>query len=390
MTDLRLSRVRVTSTVAVAALTLAVTACGSSSSKSSSAPASGGATTVAAAQPSSGGGAAAVVAARRKTIDAFVAPGPAVKGAGLHGKSVWFIPISGVIPIVAPQMAGVKQAISSLGATFHTCDGKFIPATVSACITQAVNAGADGIITDAVDPTTVSTATGYAARKKVPIVSISDLGTDTSTVRFLPSADLQNAPIAADWIAADSGGKAKVVAATVSGDKGTETEAKAFVDELGKQCAACKIYSVTEDPSSSTKYASSVSTALLKHPDATYVFAQFDFLAPPVARGVQQSGHKAKLVSTTAVLANMQQVKQGGPQVADIAVNPNYYGWLAVDGLLRMVDGAPAAEKTALPIRIFDSSTIGTVTLSQAESVTGSWWGPTSYREEFPKLWGVG
>lgn len=367
----------------------AAAGCGSSSSKTTSTSSSATRSSTATASPSASA-ATASIAAHRRESGPFVAPGPALDGAAAKGKSLWFVPVSAVIPIIGPQSQGVRQAAAALGMSYHACDGKFIPATEAACIKQAVNAGAAGIVADAIDPLTVSTAAAYAAAHRVPITVISDLGTDSSNVRFIPT-DLSNAPVAADWIAADAGaGGASVVAATVSGDKAAETEAQAFRDELTRQCATCKVVDVEEGPSSSSNYTSSVSTALLKNPGTKYVFAQFDFLTPPVERAIKQAGHGIKLVSTTATLSNMQEIKGHGLQVADVGVNPNYVGWLAADGLLRMIAGNPGGDVSRLPVRVFDATNIGSLPLTASAAATGEWWGPTTYRAAFQKLWGLG
>ena len=181
-----------------------------------------------------------------------------------------------------------------------------------------------------------------------------------------------------------------MVAATVSGDKGTVSEAKLFMDELRKQCSGCTVYNVPEGPSSSTDYTQAVSSMLLRHPTVKYAFAQFDFLTAPVERGIQQSGHDLKLVSTTGVFDNLKEIKTGGAQVADVAVNPNYYGWVAVDTLLRLILHKPAGVHTTLPIRVFDRTNINSVPLSQAAVNSGALWGSLAYRRDYQKLWGLG
>ena len=191
---------------------LALAGCGSSHKTSSSATQTGATSTAATAASSSSSSsssssasasaATAIVAAHRKPSGAFVAPGPAVNAKSVRGKSLWFIPVSSTIAAVPPEAAGVQQAAAALGMSYHTCDGNFIPATESACIEQAVNAGAAGIITDAIDPTTVSTGTAFAAAHHVPTAVLADVGTSSQWLRFVPSGDVQSEPIAADWIAA--------------------------------------------------------------------------------------------------------------------------------------------------------------------------------------------
>ena len=102
------------------------------------------------------------VAAHRKKSGAFVPPGPAIDATSLKGKSVWYIPVGAAVPVFQVEAHGIKQALAKLGMTYKTCDGKFLPAAAAACITQAVNAGAAGIIPDSVDPATVGTALAAA------------------------------------------------------------------------------------------------------------------------------------------------------------------------------------------------------------------------------------
>jgi ribose transport system substrate-binding protein len=378
---------------ALLGVTFAVTACGSSDNSTTSATnaSTAAATTTATTTDTADGTAAAAAAvdAHRKPIDSFDPPGPAVDAATLKGKEIWFIPVASVIPTIPPQEEGVKQGAEALGMSVHTCDGNFIPATEAACIKQAVNAGAAGIVTSAIDPLTVQTAVAEAGAKDVPIVTMADVGSDTDSLQFLPPSDVANAPLAADWIVADSGGKASVLATTITGDKGTTAAADAFVTELQKQCPDCKLTNITQSPANSAKFTSAVSTALLQHPDTDYVFAQYDTVVAPVARGIQQSGHKVKLVSTTASPGNVKDVADGG-QAVEVGVNPNYYGWLAVDRLTRMLLDQPAPESDWLPLRVFDATNVGTLELTPQAASSGEWWGSLAYRDDFRTLWGVG
>jgi ribose transport system substrate-binding protein len=370
---------------------VALAACGSSDSSSSSGSTESTTTETETTTANETGGesaAAASVAELQKPVEKFPPPGPAIEGASLNGNEIWFVPISSAIPIIPPQEGGIVEGAKALDMTVHVCDGNFVPATESACIKQAVNAGAAGIITDAIDPATVGTATSYAKSHHVPIAALSEVGTNSESLQFVPSADVANAPVAADWIVADSGGDASVIAAEVSGDKGTTAAAEAFAAQMEKECTECELNTITQSPAAATKFTSAISTALLQHPDTNYVFAQFDAVAPPVARGIQQSGNNIGLVSTTATLANVEQVANGS-QAAEVGVNPNYYGWAAVDRLARMM--LKQAEPTSewMPVRIFDSTNADSLELTPTAAASGVWWGPLTYQKEFSTLWRV-
>ena len=109
---------------------------------------------------------------------------------------------------------------------------------------------------------------------------------------------------------------------------------------------------------------------------------------PLFQRGIGQSGHKIKIVSTNAVLSQMQQVKSGA-QLADVGANRNYLGWATMDRMLRMILHKPAPVHETIPIRVFDATNIASIALTQSASVSGAWWGPTTYQQKFKTLWGL-
>jgi ribose transport system substrate-binding protein len=331
----------------------------------------------------------AALAASQKPSAGFTAPGPSINVKSLHGKTIWFIPISSEIPAVPPQAAGVQEAAAAAGMKYHTCDGNFIAATESACITQAINSKAAGIVTNDIAPSTVATATQDAASAHIPIVVMGQNGTNTKWLQYAAS-DIPAELVAAAWIAANSNGHANVLAAYISGDSTTLAGTKAFANQLHKYCSACGYFTVSEPPSATTDWTSAVSSALLQHPSVTYVFSQYDNMLQYVQSGVQESGHKVDLLSTAASLAALQEVRAGGPDLADDAINSNYYGWATTDQLFRMMLHKASPTYTGVPVRMFDSTNIRSLKLTQAAALTGIWWGPLTYERDFEKLWNVG
>jgi ribose transport system substrate-binding protein len=385
------------------ALPASVAACGSSdeTATSESAGASTSASTTEAPAPAASstasadaGGVEAAQAAveqGRQEVTGFTAPGPALDATSLSGGSIWYIPVSASIPALQIEAAGIKEGAEAAGLKYETCDGKFVPASASACIKQAVNAGATGIITDSVDPATVGPALASAKAKQIPVIAANAQGTASEDLQFVSMGDVESQPLAMNWIIADSQGDANILAVTISGDGNTVKAADVGLDELKKNCPECQYDEVALPVSQIPKIPENTSSALLKNPDVNYGFPEFDFLAPQFQRGMQQAGrtNKLKMVSTNAVLSQMQQIKSG-KQVADIGANRNYIGWTAMDRLLRMkLDLEPPTEAPA-PVRVFDETNIDSIDLSEGAAADGSWWGPTTYKDEFKKLWGLG
>jgi ribose transport system substrate-binding protein len=362
-------------TAVILAATLAV---GASASAASAAGSSSG---LAAAK--------AVIAAHTGPVDQFVAPGPAVNGKSLKGKSVWFVEL-GPAPTFEDDAAGLQQATKALGMTVKICGGEYTPATEAGCITQAVDAHAAGILTDSFYPATTSIA--YAKSHKVPLIAGSEPGQDTPLLQFMPyTSGSSQAQIAMAWIIVHSGGKANVITNTSYGDKGTQTEGAAAANALKKNCPSCGYVDVPNTPSNyTTAIPQGVSTSMLKDPSLTIAYTQFDPEVSFFSQGMKSAGRSLPIVSAGAILSQMQVVKAHGYELADVGNNTNYLSWIMVDRLIRMILHKPAPTHVYVPTRVFDSSNVSKLTMTQSASTSGAWYGPTAqYMNGFKKLWGV-
>jgi ribose transport system substrate-binding protein len=78
---------------------------------------------------------------------------PAISGgvSSLKGKSVWYVPLGGSLPIFQGFGSGIKQAAEAAGMSFHTCDGKLVPTTMVSCLNLAATQGAAGVIGGYID-----------------------------------------------------------------------------------------------------------------------------------------------------------------------------------------------------------------------------------------------
>ena len=331
----------------------------------------------------------ATVTKYRGTSDKFTAPGPSFNATSLKGGSIYYVALSQTIPVLAREQEGIKQAAAALGMSFHVCDGKFQPAQASACINAAVSAGATGIITDSIVIGAVSTAAANAASKNIPIVALSAIGSNTKNVSYVSNGDELSHKVAASWIVADSGGKAKVLQTAVQDDNGAIHDIQAGSTPVFDTCTGCDVVRATYTSSTVPGIPSLISSSLLKHPDRDYGFPQFDFLVPLFKSGVQTAGFttKMKIVSTNAVVSSMQLVKSGS-QSADAGSNRNYSGWAATDTLARMVKGQKVSPYT-IPVRLFDKSNINSITLTEAAGTSGAWFGSLAYQQDFRKLWSL-
>jgi ribose transport system substrate-binding protein len=381
-----------------------VAACGSSSGGSSSESTgestTGGSETTAGEKPAAS--ASSGVAAAEKDvqehlvpIEEFTPPGPAIKASeaeSVSGKAIWYIPVSASIEAFKPEIKGLEEASEALGLRYNICDAKFLPSAESACITQAINSKPVAILTDSEEPSRATNALSAAEAAGIPIVAINAGGKETEKIRFLSSGQPESTAIAMNWIIANSGGEANILNIGAIDNIPAEEATEAGQEELKKNCPNCELDKVDFTAAQIPQFDSISSSALLKNPDAEYGFPEFDFYVPAFQQGVAQAGktNDIKVVSINAALGQLQDMAKGGKQEVDVGANPNYVGWAAVDLALRMSLGLPAPTSPTVPVRVFDKENVSELELTEAASLAGEWYGSTSYKQEFPKLWGAG
>ena len=314
--------------------------------------------------------------------------------AALKGKTVYYIPVSADVPAFAITAAAMKTALATVGVKLSVCSGNFTPSGFSSCFAQAIGAHAAAIVSDAVPYQITQGLITEASKKSIPVVV-----TDVNIVSPRPTAanityisgSNQQYSLAQDWIIADSGGNANVLEleATDSPTSAAGT-AEYAVPQLKAHCPGCTVTMLKFSSSNEQLLPSEISALLLKHPNINYIFSEYDQYVPGVLQGVQQASatSKIKIVAAAAALSGLQDVKSSTSVKAEIADNQVYNGWIDADEALRLMAGQPAVTYT-IPIRLFTSSNIGSVQLSNAAQASGQWFGAFGYQQQFEHLWGV-
>jgi ribose transport system substrate-binding protein len=367
-------------------LTVAVTtaACGSSDSTGASSGSQAATTKVVADMKAS-------IEKYRKPSNTFVAPGDKLDANKLpKSGEFWYVSLSQEIPVLSIEQDALKQAAAALGMKVNICDSKFQPAVAAACVNSAIDAKATGIFTDSIATESIGTAVTNAEKAGVPIVAMSAIGTNTKGVTYHSNGDQLSHAVTAQWVIADSKGKAQVLQTKVQDDPGAIDDITSGSAPEFNKCNGCKVTHVSYTAQTVPSVPSVVSSGLLRNPNINYGFPQFDFLVPLFKSGVQTAGYanKMKVVSTNAVLSDMKLVKSGD-QAADAGSNRNYSGWNAMDSMLRMLQGMPVSDKSTVPVRVFDKTNIGSVTLTVDAAESGEWFGPLTYQKDFVTLWGL-
>lgn len=402
-------RVRFGTVCLAVSVVAAVAGCSSSSKSKSPSSAGGGSSSSSAAtsassgpsSTSSGGGGATGVAYAKSQVakysplrTTFPAPGPALTGVKgkLTGKTVWYIPVFLQAPIFTAESVALTDALKNAGAKVHVCDAATNPSTADSCLKQAVSSHAAGIVTGAIDYSFASQAYAAAIAAKIPIVATDNdkpgSFPNSPYVRRLTIGGLVYGALGADWIIADSGGKAQVLYVGDNSNAGV-TQTSAVTKEFAKQCPGCKVTVVKFSDPTIDKLPTAVSSAMTANPKINYVFGGYDAPSGIFAlQGAKQvTGRKFTYLTVTGQPPGLQRVA-GGQQAADPGVDTAETMWNATDALLRMITGGK--QVNYLPaVRLFTKSNVPSDTKSASAYASGSWYSNGGFRAMYTKLWGL-
>lgn len=373
-------------TVAVVATTLS--ACGSSSndtaaSSDTSASSSGGSSQL-----------AGEVAALSKAQSAYPIPSGALSNVkSLAGKTLYYIPITLQAPQFAATEKSVASAASAAGLKVQTCDGKGTPTDINACVTRATDAKAGAIITDAIPYVLASNSLDAAQKAGIPVLinnQVPDPSHPASKTLAYIGQDAGSAAeeALAKWVTLDSKGKAQILINQNSDGPSPAQFVAAGQKVYASECPDCK---TTINKVSSSNFAlvpSSTSAALLKDPNINYVESQFEQFLQPTQTGIQQTSRTGiKTVAGAAALTSLKAI-QSGTLAAAAGQATAYQAWVDVDASLRMMLGQQTPTYT-IPVRLFTKDTMSDVKVTDEALASGEWYGPTTFTDDFKKLWGL-
>lgn len=325
---------------------------------------------------------AAAITAARAPLAAW--PGPDAPVKVKAGKTVFVVTCSSQGIGCVRAANGVSEAGKALGWTVQVIDGRGDPGAWNGAILSAIAAGANGIVLAAVPPMLVGDALEQAKAAGIAVVSAFNpepTDADSLFAYVRPDHEAQGR-LAADWVAGDSGGDAKVLLVEDNQFPELALRSKGFKEELAAACPGCTIVEPIESTigTMAQRLPGAVASALSRHPEADYLVAPFDSNAFFAGEGVRQAGRDGtvKVAGYEGDPQTIQAIRDGG-QAMTIANPAEWMGWQAADELARAFAGAPAAE-VPVPYRLLDA---------ENAPETAGWTGDLDYRAAFKKLWGL-
>lgn len=376
---------------------LVTSAAACSSGGSSSSPAATGSTAA-----SSGGVPAAVTMTLNKYLaePVFTPPGPSVDVARLRGKKVFVIPIEET-PFTQAVEAGERAAAKAAGVqlTFYPNEGE-VSQWVQGMTTAIAQKPALIILDTAPDPRQLQPQIAAAKAAGIPVLVTHFYDASSpqppacvgcaAGVTGIVKAPISTAGGAeADWIIANSGGKANVLIVSLNGLLPVPGMVAAADAQFKQYCPGCKVTTVAINLSQLATAGAfgQVSSALVQNPNITYVDPLFDASIPGTLAAITAAGKstKIKMVSFNGSSFALKDVASGtNPVAADVAEPDAWVGYANMDQAFRMLAGmTPVVETTS--IRIFDSTNISQA--GGAPNYSGGY--GDAYVSGFLKLWGL-
>lgn len=327
----------------------------------------------------------------------FEAPGPAVSGSALKGKSIWMIQLSAASPSIKSYTESTKAVATALGAKVTTYDTKGSSASAITGIRQAIAQGADVIVDVALAPELLTQPLKDAQAKGIITLDYNNSGADAPKP---PGIDGR-----ISWNYHD-GGKARIASAicdtkgelnlgliTSSNVNVSKDQLDGFKEGIAAWCPdTCKMTLADVQTAKWPTDVQSTSANLIQgNPNLNYFMTQFDpmlVFALPAVKRLNTNG-KLKVNGFNLNYDLFSQLKAGELQ-SDVGVSYPWQGYATIDQALRLLNKTDSVV-VKIPYRLVTTKLANDLGLDSKEGLEeGSLkiFGD-SFISGFNELWGV-
>lgn len=326
-----------------------------------------------------------------EVVEGFLPSEPLTDGASLEGKTIFYIPAVAQIPFFATAYTALVDAFSNTGVNVQICDAQANPATMAACLDQALNTGAAGVIIDAVPPQIAQESYDAVVNAGIPVVlgNIPVPEGSPDTVKRVGPDTAAATALAADALIVASEGAAQVLAVRVIDSPTTQ----GWFDEgagaeFAEFCPDCTVTIVDTKTADLQNAPAKVSAGLLADPSIEYLLPQLSPEILPTIAGATDAGRpELEAASTATTLGDLQLVSEGPNLIASVGWDIVRTSWVAADLLSRLMVGQAVTEDYTVPLRVFTTENVADLDLSDEGWATSAWFGGTDYQDTLIGLW---
>jgi ribose transport system substrate-binding protein len=383
---------------ALAAAAMAGAGCGGSGDSSAGAPA----------KPAGDDAMAKVVADAKATLakdaEGSDRPLPTEPVKAQRNKSIWAVACTSGGPGCQLPMEALRDAGKTLDWKVTIADGKGTPEGESAAIDAGIASKPDAIVLMAVDCPAVKAALERADAAKVPVYGVDSVDCDDPDAgggKKLMDATFDYGPYrdpvtfythlwqtTANYLIATTDGKGKVLHLATQEPLLAKKSNKIFADAMAK-CTTCTVYDApfTLDDLLTNKVEAKVTAALTAHPDVDAVVAPYGAavllgVGNAVQAARRTSGKDIKLAAVDGLKDNLDLIKSG-VQTMDSGSQPvRWWGWITMDGLLRLFAGQPQVD-SGQGLQVITKDNVPSTPFYDGNPAS------SGYEANYKKLWGV-
>jgi ribose transport system substrate-binding protein len=304
------------------------------------------------------------------------------------GKTIYHVACNLALEGCSKIANAIQSGTEALGYKFEKCDGGTTADKIGACFNNAINAKPDAIVVNGIGVD--AAGDGYAAAEKagIPIIGTftgNPEGAKGVKTEVAGDACTKEGTALADWIIADSKGKANALFVGTKTFTCNIQRQQSFLDEM-KKCETCKTDTLEfAIDAIQSGLPQQLQSALQTKPDVTYIVGTFDAVALAATDAIRQAGKSdaIKVAGFDADAPNLELIKKGDIQVADITTGSTEPGWAAADAAGRAIAG------NDLPPTVSTSQLL--ITKDNIDQLQGGTYvGATGFEDQFKKLWGMG
>jgi ribose transport system substrate-binding protein len=312
-------------------------------------------------------------------------------------KSIWVIPPGLNGEVYAEVADGVEEAADKLGWDVTVFDAKFSPTTMLSGVQQALAAGADGIVTYAVDCPTVENGLKQAKEAGVPTINIAGGECETPgfdyTVAYPGYASYDEyikafGEAQATYAIAMSDGEANVIMASQTDLEATRLQAEGMKDALA-ECDGCELAGEVKFVGADFGPAlqSKISQALLRYPDADVFLAPYDaILTTGGAQSLRSSGRLAQtlVVGGEGSVDGAEMIRTNSGMNACLGYDAAMEAYGGVNYLVILFDGGDPSDV---------DNGVGFQACDEAHNLPAegtNYEAPIDFRASYDRLWSLG
>jgi ribose transport system substrate-binding protein len=286
----------------------------------------------------------------------------------------------------ANKADGMKAAADALGLEFEVCDGGATADTIAQCFTNAINADPDVIIPNGIGVDAAGDGYAEAESRGIPIVGSftgNDFGVPGVATEVGGDVCGRQGEVLAASVIADSQGEANVLFLETQTYKCNQQRVEGFMSAM-EACDTCQaeslVFSIT---AIQTDLPGQVTAELTANPDLTHIVGTFDGPALVAADAVRQAGleDQIRVAGFDANPPNLELIRNGDVQFADIASGQSESAWAAVDAAARVIAGEELPENIGVTLLLINEGNV--------DQIDGTYEGPEGYEDLFRALWGV-